>query len=128
MFRPAGTVIVNTGTWATGVRDGNGVDEGAAEETGVLSCGNKEVLVAEGADGRVDVEPGTVACSKDVGVALKGNGVLVRGCKRYAPVMAIDVLVPLAFRTAASLAGPPEAAQNRIIRRMNRPVIPSACK
>jgi hypothetical protein len=94
----------------------------------VLSCASNEVLVGDGIAGTVDVEPSTFVGGKDVGVIKIGSGVLVRGCKRYEPVIAIAVLVLLAFRTSASLAGPPEAIQNRINKLTNRPVIPSACK
>jgi hypothetical protein len=68
-------VIVNTGAWA-------GVKEAARGGMGVLNCDSKEVLVAEGTEGRVDVEPGTLVCGKDVGVLVNGSGVFVRGCKR----------------------------------------------
>lgn len=84
MFCPEETVIVITGTSATGVRLGNGVKEDAPEEIGVLGCGSNEVLVTEGKDGMVDVKsgPGIFGCGEDVRELIKGGGVLVRGCKR----------------------------------------------
>ena len=125
---PEEAVIVKTGTWATAVWVGNGANEGATGELGVLSCANKEVFVGEGSERGVGVKAGTLVWGKEDGVGNEGAGVLVRGCKRYDPVIAIDVLVLLAFRTASSLAGPPEAIQTRINNAMNRPVTPSACK
>jgi len=125
---PAGTVIVDTGTWAMAVWVGNRAGEGATGEMGVFSCASNEVFVGEGKDEGVGVEIGMLVCAKDVGIGKEGPGVLVRGCKRYDPVIAIEVLVLLAFRTASSLAGPPEAIQTRISRPMNRPVTASACK
>src|SRR5687768_2547184 len=95
-------------------------------EIGVLNCCSNEVLVGDGTEEIVDVELGTLVSGKDVGVT--GAGVFVRGCRRYDIVIAIDVRVPLAPRAAASLTGPPEAYQNRIIKITNRPVTPSACK
>jgi hypothetical protein len=95
---------------------------------GVVSWGKIDVLVGEATEGRVEDEAGTRVSGKDVGAAKEGAGVLVRGCRRYDPVMAIAVRVLLALRTSASLAGPPEAIQMRIIKPMNRPVTPSACK
>jgi hypothetical protein len=126
---PEGTVAVNTGgTWATAVWVGNGAKEVAAGKKGVFSWASNEVFVGDGRDGGVGVAAGTLVCVKEDGVRKDGAGVLVRGCKRYDPVIAIDVLVLLAFRTASSLAGPPEAIQSRINRAINRPVTPSACK
>lgn len=107
---------------------GNGLNEGATGEIGVSNCGGNEVLVEDGAERMVGVELATLIGGKDVGIITVGAGVFVRGCKRYDPVIAIAVLVLLAFTTAASLAGPPEAIQTRIIKPMNRPVMPSACK
>ena len=125
---PEGTVAVNTRTWATAVWVGNGANEVATGKMGVLSCASKEVFVGEGSEGGVGVEAGTLVWGKEDGVGKEGAGVLVRGCKRYDPVIAIDVLVLLAFCTAFSLAGPPEAIQTRINRATKRPVTPSACK
>lgn len=59
---------------------------------------------------------------------MKGVGVLVRGCNRNDPVIAIAVLVLLAFRISASVAGPPEATQNISNKTINRLVTPSACR
>ena len=56
---PGETVVVKTGLSATAVRVGNGANEGATGEKGVLNCSSNEVLVADGKAGRVDVEPGT---------------------------------------------------------------------
>lgn len=123
---PEETVKVKTGTWAMAVSVGTGVDEAATDGIGVLSCGSKEVLVGDGREATVDVQPAWRVSGTEVGI--KGDGVLVRGCKRYEPVIAIAVLVLLAFRTAASLAGPPEAIQITINNATNRPVMPSACK
>jgi hypothetical protein len=95
---------------------------------GVLGCDNNEVVVGEGTAANVDVKPITIVGGNEVGVVKRGGGVLVRGCRRYDPVMAIAVLVFIAFRTSASLAGPPEALQSKIIKLTNRPVTPSACK
>ena len=120
--------MVKTGTWATAVWVGKGANEDATGDMGVLSCANNEVLVGDGMDAIADTEPGTLVWAKDVGVVIKAGGAFVRGCKRYDPVIAIAVLVLLAFCTAASLAGPPEAIQSRIIKPTNRPVTPSACK
>ena len=95
----------------------------------MLNTGRNDVLVTDGADCIVDVEPGTLVWGKDVGVEKRGAGVFVRGSRRYDAVIAIDVLVLLAFRTSASLAAcPPEAIQTKINRIMNRPVTPSASK
>src|SRR5688572_6035159 len=95
-------------------------------EIGVLNCCSNEVLVGDGTEEIVDVEAGALVSGKDVRVT--GSGVCVRGFKRYDAVIAIAVLVLLAFCTAVSLAGPPEAYQNRIIKTTNSPVTPSACK
>jgi hypothetical protein len=57
---PGETVAVKTGIWTAVVWVGNGVNEGAMEEMGVLSCGSNEVLVGDGTDGIVDIEPGTL--------------------------------------------------------------------
>ena len=116
-------MVVKVGSGAAVVSVGSGVDvnEGALGEIGVLSCASKEVLVTDGTDKAVEVEI-------DVGAAKDGSGVLVRGCNRYDPVIAIEVRVLSAFRTAASLAGPPEIIQPRINKVTNRPVSPSACK
>lgn len=125
---PAEIVIVKTGTWTTAVWVGNGANEGATGEPGVLSCASNDVFVADGGEGGVGVEAGRLVCGKAVGVGKDGPGVRVRGCKRYDPVIAIEVLVLLALRIASSLAGPPEAIQTRINKAINRPVTPSACK
>jgi len=101
---PAETVVVKTGVWATAVWVRNGVNEGAAEEIGVLSCASNEVFVGDGTDEIVDVELGTLVGGKDVGVVKRGGGVLVRGCKRYELVIAIAVLVLSALCISASLA------------------------
>jgi hypothetical protein len=76
----------------------------------------------------VDVEPMTIVGGNEVGVEKGGIGVLVRGCRRYDPVIATAVRVFIAFRISVSLAGPPEALQSTIIKVMNRTVTPNACK
>ena len=93
-----------------------------------MGCGNNEVLVGEGTAANVDVEPIVIVGGNAVGVVTKGGGVRVRGCRRYDPVIAIAVLVLIALWTSASLAGPPEALQSKVIRLMNRTVTPNACK
>lgn len=123
---PKETVKVKTGIWARAVSVGNGADEGVTDGIGVPSCGSKEVLVGDGTEATVDVQPGSRVSGKEVGT--KGDGVLVRGCKRYDPVIAIAVLVLLACCTAASLAGPPAEIQITSNNATNRPVMPSACK
>lgn len=125
---PPETVMVNTGAWGIAVWVAKGAGEGATGETGVFSCASNEVFVGEGRTGGVGVEAGALVCGTDVGVGKEGPGVLVRGCKRYDPVIAIAVLVLLAFRTASSLAGPPDAIHIRINKPTNKPVTPSACK
>ena len=57
---PGGTAVVKTGACASAVWDGNRVNAGAMEEMGVVSCGSNEVLVADGRDGIVEAEPGTL--------------------------------------------------------------------
>ena len=49
-------------------------------EMGVLNCASNEVLVTDGAAGRVEVGLGRLVSGEDVEV--DGEGVLVRGCKR----------------------------------------------
>jgi len=126
-------VAVKTGSWATAVWVGNGAKEGATGEMGVLNCSSNEVLVGEGRDRIVGVALGKLVGkpvgAREVGVAIKGGGVFVRGCRRKDPVIAIDVLVLLALCTSAALAAwPPETIQNRINKITKRPVITSACK
>lgn len=128
MLLPGATVMVTTGSWGTAVWVGRGVREGATGEMGVVNWSSKAVLVGEGTDARVAVERGMPVGGNDSGVSVKEGGVEVRGCKRYEPVMAMAVRVRLALCTAASLAGLSEAFQNRNIKTINRPVIPSACK
>jgi len=48
------TPVVKTGSWATSVRVGRGVDEAGIGVIGVLNCGSNEVLVGDGTDGRVE--------------------------------------------------------------------------
>src|SRR5215216_716020 len=126
---PEEAVIVKIGIWAAAVWVPNGVKEGTTEEMGVLSCGSNEVLVTDGTGGTVEVEPDTSVCGKDVGVLTTGGGVFVRGCKRYDAVMAMAVLVLIAFSISTALAAsPPEAIQMRTNKLINRPVTPNACK
>lgn len=79
---PEETVVGRTGIWATAVWVGKGVNEAVTGATGVLNCDSNEVLVGDGTDGAVDVEPSTIVGGKGLGVAKKGAGVLVRGCRR----------------------------------------------
>ena len=123
---PGKMVVMGTGFWEMAVWVGNGASEGGMGEIGVPNCASNEVLVADGTAGIVEVELGRLVWEGDIEVG--GEGVLVRGCNRYEPVIAIEVLVLLAFRISASLAGPPEAIQMRINKLTNRPVIPSACR
>jgi len=129
VFRcPGETVIVKTGSGATAVWVGNGVKEVEIGAMGVLSTGNNAVLVGDTKAGMVEVGPESLVGGKEVGGVKPGRGVGVRGCRRYDPVIAIDVRVLLALRTSASLAAlPPEAIQIRISIVTNRPVIPRAC-
>ena len=122
------TVVVNTGTGAAEVSVGKGVKEAATGGGSVLNCESRDVLVTDGIRSGVDVWFGRAGCASDVEVMVITAGVPVRGWRRYAPVSAIDVLVPLALCTAVSVAVPSVALQKRTIRIMNRPVIPSACK
>ena len=54
-------------------------------------------MVADGRTGMVDVEAGTFGWGEEVEIIIVGCGVFVRGCRRYDPVIAIDVRVLLAF-------------------------------
>lgn len=91
-------------------------------------CGSKDVLVGDGIDGSVGVEPLTPVSGANVGM-MKGGGVSVgNNLSRYPSVNAIAVLVLLAFCTCASLAGPPEAFQSANNNTIKSPATPSACR
>lgn len=91
-------------------------------------CGSNDVLVGDGIDGSVGVEPLTSVSGANVGM-VKGGGVSEgNNLSRYPSVNAIAVLVRLAFCTSASLAGPPEAFQSANNKTIKRPVTPSACR
>lgn len=107
---------------------GDGVRDGASGGTGVLIRGINEVLVADGTEASVGVEPAALVCGMKVG-RMKERGVFVgNGPRMGAAVNAIAVRVLLAFRTAASFAGSPDATQNTSNKITNRPVTPSAFK
>ena len=51
-----------------------------------MNCSSNEVLVGEGRDTIIEVELGKLVGKsvggREVGVAIKGGGVFVRGCRR----------------------------------------------
>ena len=76
------TLVVKTGSWATAVRVGRGVDEAGIGVIGVLNCGRNEVLVGDGTDERLGAGPEPFVGGKEVGVVNEGCGMGVRGCRR----------------------------------------------
>ena len=115
--------VLRTGTKAVFVT------EGRDGEVGVLRTGNNAVFVTEGRDGEVEVGKGALVCGEELGITRDGRGVVVRGCNRYSPVMAIDVRVLFALCISASLAAfPPETTQTRNRSATKRAVIPRAYK
>lgn len=121
------------GVAAVGVlRTGNKavfVTDGRDGEVGVLTSGARPVSVTEGSRSAVEVGSATFVGEDEVGITSDGCGVVVRGCNRYSPVIAIDVLVLFALWISASLAAfPPETTQTRIKTPTKRAVIPRANK